>query len=64
MIFFRTKAEAHKAKILFSLLDFKAVELHGDLSQEQVTTPNTTQFLQHVIDSITYPAPTISRRFP
>jgi ATP-dependent RNA helicase DDX27 len=36
IIFFRSKKLAHQMRIVFSLLDMKCEELHGDLSQEQV----------------------------
>ena len=36
IIFFRSKKLAHQMRIVFSLLDMKCDELHGDLSQEQV----------------------------
>ena len=36
IIFFRSKKLAHQMRIVFSLLELKADELHGDLSQEQV----------------------------
>ena len=35
IIFFRQKALAHRIRILFSLLDLKAAELHGSMTQEQ-----------------------------
>ncbi|CAG7940685.1 unnamed protein product [Penicillium nalgiovense] len=35
IIFFRQKKEAHRVRIIFSLLGLKAAELHGSLSQEQ-----------------------------
>ncbi|RDX55875.1 DEAD-domain-containing protein [Lentinus brumalis] len=35
IIFFRSKKLAHQMRIVFSLLDMKCDELHGDLSQEQ-----------------------------
>ena len=36
IIFFRQKKEAHRVRIIFSLFGFKAAELHGSMSQEQV----------------------------
>lgn len=36
IIFFRSKKLAHQMRIVFSILDMKSEELHGDLSQEQV----------------------------
>jgi ATP-dependent RNA helicase DDX27 len=35
IIFFRSKAFAHRMRIIFGLLNLKAGELHGSLSQEQ-----------------------------
>ena len=35
IVFFRQKALAHRIRILFSLLDLKAAELHGSMTQEQ-----------------------------
>ena len=35
IVFFRSKKLAHQIRIVFGLLDMKAEELHGDLSQEQ-----------------------------
>lgn len=35
IIFFRSKMEAHRMKIVFGLLGISAAELHGNLSQEQ-----------------------------
>ena len=35
IIFFRQKKEAHRLRVLFSLLGLKAAELHGSMSQEQ-----------------------------
>ncbi|TGZ84038.1 DEAD-domain-containing protein [Ascodesmis nigricans] len=35
IIFFRSKAYAHKVRIMFSLFGLKAAELHGSLTQEQ-----------------------------
>lgn len=37
IIFFRSKVSAHQMKIIFGLLGLKAAELHGNLSQEQVS---------------------------
>lgn len=36
IVFFRSKKLAHQMRIVFSILDMKSEELHGDLSQEQV----------------------------
>lgn len=38
IIFFRQKKEAHRARVIFGLSGFKAAELHGSMSQEQVST--------------------------
>jgi ATP-dependent RNA helicase DDX27 len=35
IIFFRSKKLAHQIRVVFGLLDLKADELHGDLTQEQ-----------------------------
>lgn len=37
LVFFRSKKLAHQIRIVFGLLGMKAGELHGDLSQEQVS---------------------------
>lgn len=39
IIFFRQKKEAHRVRIIFALCGIKAAELHGSMSQEQVTPP-------------------------
>ena len=36
IIFFRQKKEAHRVRIIFGLCGFKAAELHGSMTQEQV----------------------------
>jgi ATP-dependent RNA helicase DDX27 len=36
IIFFRSKLLAHRMRIIFGLLNLKAAELHGNLTQEQV----------------------------
>lgn len=36
IVFFRSKQVAHRVRILFGLLNLKAAELHGSLTQEQV----------------------------
>lgn len=36
IIFYKSKKLAHQMRIVFGLLDMKAEELHGDLTQEQV----------------------------
>ncbi|CAG7851596.1 ATP-dependent RNA helicase drs1; AltName: Full=DEAD box RNA helicase 11 [Serendipita indica DSM 11827] len=38
IIFFRSKKLAHQMRIMFGLLDMRADELHGDLTQEQRLT--------------------------
>ncbi|KAF9206871.1 nucleolar DEAD-box protein required for synthesis of 60S ribosomal subunit [Haplosporangium sp. Z 27] len=35
IIFFRSKAAAHQMKIIFGLMNLRAAELHGNLTQEQ-----------------------------
>lgn len=37
IVFFRQKKEAHRVRIIFGLLGIKAAELHGNMSQEQVS---------------------------
>ena len=37
IIFFRQKKEAHRVRIIFGLCGIKAAELHGSMSQEQVS---------------------------
>lgn len=37
IVFFRQKKEAHRARIIFGLTGLKAAELHGSMSQEQVS---------------------------
>ena len=37
IIFFRQKKEAHRVRIIFGLCGFKAAELHGSMTQEQVS---------------------------
>ena len=38
IIFFRQKKEAHRARIIFGLLDLSCAELHGSMNQTQVST--------------------------
>lgn len=38
IIFFRQKKEAHRVRIIFGLCGIKAAELHGSMSQEQVSS--------------------------
>ena len=47
IIFFRSKKLAHQMRIVFSLLDMKCDELHGDLSQEQVGCSTSTRTLSY-----------------
>jgi ATP-dependent RNA helicase DDX27 len=45
IVFFRSKALAHQMRVVFGLLGMKAAELHGNLTQEQVShyaSPLTT----------------------
>lgn len=39
IVFFRQKKEAHRARVIFGLSGLKATELHGSMSQEQVSLP-------------------------
>lgn len=39
IIFFRQKTEAHRVRIIFGLCGLRAAELHGSMSQEQVSLP-------------------------
>lgn len=45
IIFVRSKKLAHQMRIVFSLLGMKCAELHGDLSQEQVSLHSACGFL-------------------
>lgn len=38
IVFFRQKKEAHRVRVIFGLLGIKAAELHGSMSQDQVST--------------------------
>ena len=38
IVFFRQKKEAHRARVVFGLSGLKATELHGSMSQEQVSS--------------------------
>jgi ATP-dependent RNA helicase DDX27 len=38
IIFFRQKKEAHRVRVVFALCGMKASELHGNMSQEQVSS--------------------------
>ncbi|KAL4986792.1 P-loop containing nucleoside triphosphate hydrolase protein [Aspergillus falconensis] len=46
IVFFRQKKEAHRVRIVFGLLGLKAAELHGSMSQEQVS-PTTSKDIQN-----------------
>jgi ATP-dependent RNA helicase DDX27 len=37
IVFFRQKKEAHRVRVVFALCGLKASELHGNMSQEQVS---------------------------
>lgn len=50
IIFFRTKSVAHEMKVIFGLLGLKASELHGNLSQEQVSFMSKTGILEFSFD--------------
>ena len=39
IIFFRTKKDAHRVRVVFALCGLKAAELHGSMTQEQVCVP-------------------------
>ena len=39
IVFFRQKKEAHRARVVFGLCGIKATELHGSMTQEQVSIP-------------------------
>ncbi|MCJ1361883.1 nucleolar DEAD-box protein required for synthesis of 60S ribosomal subunit [Acarospora aff. strigata] len=40
IVFFRQKREVHRVRIIFRLFGLTAAELHGSMSQEQVTNPS------------------------
>lgn len=44
IVFFRQKKEAHRIRIIFGLCGIKAAELHGSMSQEQVSPPLHSSF--------------------
>jgi ATP-dependent RNA helicase DDX27 len=44
IVFFRQKKEAHRARVIFGLSGLKATELHGSMSQEQVSYCETIYF--------------------
>ncbi len=45
IIFFRSKALAHQMRIVFGLCGMKAAELHGNLTQEQVSAASASNAL-------------------
>ncbi|KAJ5080375.1 atp-dependent RNA helicase rhle [Anaeramoeba ignava] len=49
LIFFPTKREAHRMKIIFTLAGFKAAELHGNLTQEE-RLESLERFTKHEVD--------------
>jgi len=54
IVFLRSKKLAHQMRIVFGLVGLKCEELHGDLTQEQVSLPNLlshSRFLMLVIAS-------------
>jgi ATP-dependent RNA helicase DDX27 len=51
IVFFRQKKEAHRARIIFGLSGLKATELHGSMSQEQVSICG--QFLESSANRVT-----------
>ena len=51
IIFFRQKQEAHRVRIIFGLCGIKATELHGSMSQEQVSLLSLFVYsVQHLAD--------------
>jgi len=46
IVFFRSKVFAHRVRVVFGLFGLKAAELHGNLSQEQVSFCFFLTFLQ------------------
>jgi ATP-dependent RNA helicase DDX27 len=53
IVFFRQKKEAHRARVIFGLSGLKATELHGSMSQEQVSTSYDLDQV-HILTSIAY----------
>jgi len=51
IVFFRQKKEAHRARIIFGLSGLSATELHGSMSQEQVS--KSGQFFDSSADRVT-----------
>jgi ATP-dependent RNA helicase DDX27 len=47
IIFFRQKKEAHRVRIVFALCGLKASELHGNMSQEQVSSDYRLRLTQY-----------------
>ena len=70
IIFFRQKKEAHRVRVIFGLFGFRAGELHGSMTQEQVSQANYNSNLvtnYHSVSrpsshSATAPQPTFSPR--
>jgi ATP-dependent RNA helicase DDX27 len=58
IIFLRSKKLAHQIRIVFGLLDMKADELHGDLTQEQVC-----YVITHLCEHSTQLFASVSRHF-
>jgi ATP-dependent RNA helicase DDX27 len=54
IVFFRQKKEAHRARIIFGLSGLKAAELHGSMSQEQVSGPPVRLENPFLIFSLAY----------
>ena len=54
IIFFRSKKEAHRVRIIFGLCGIKAGELHGSMSQEQVCLPSSLFFLHLHCPELSY----------
>lgn len=64
IIFFRSKALAHQMRVVFGLCGLKAAELHGNLTQEQVSHPvciMSRDILSALPDDSVYKPSTISR---
>mgnify|MGYP002387510736 CR=1 FL=1 len=69
IIFFRSKQSAHRMKIIFGLAGLKAAELHGNLTQAQVSFHLSFIFLcfytlsSHLLLSLLSIAPRVLGRF-
>jgi hypothetical protein len=61
IVFFRSKALAHQMRIVFGLSGLKAAELHGNLTQEQVSSL-TTDYC-NMLNNLPLPATASSSRF-